>query len=132
MKFMLLIYIDGELADALPEGSLDGMLRDCFDHVDDLARDGKVLESHMLMRASHAKSLRTRKGRSHAVDGPFSETKEVLGGFNLIEAPSMDDAVRIAGELPWASIGCIEVRPVQDLNAERRRVGRGVAVTPTA
>ncbi len=132
MKFMLLIYIDGELADALPEGSLDGMLRDCFDHVDDLARDGKVLESHMLMRASQAKSLRTRKGRSHAVDGPFSETKEVLGGFNLIEAPSMDDAVRIAGELPWASIGCIEVRPVQDLNAERRRVGRGVAVTPTA
>lgn len=132
MKFMLLIYIDGELADALPEGSLDGMLRDCFDHVDDLARDGKVLESHMLMGASHAKSLRTRKGRSHAVDGPFSETKEVLGGFNLIEAPSMDDAVRIAGELPWASIGCIEVRPVQDLNAERRRVGRGVAVTPTA
>ncbi len=132
MKFMLLIYIDGELADALPEGSLDVMLRDCFDHVDDLARDGKVLESHMLMRASQAKSLRTRKGRSHAVDGPFSETKEVLGGFNLIEAPSMDDAVRIAGELPWASIGCIEVRPVQDLNAERRRVGRGVAVTPTA
>lgn len=132
MQFMLLIYIDGELADALPEGELDGMLRECFDHVDGLAREGKVLQSHMLMDASQARSFRTRKGRSHAMDGPFSETKEVLGGFNLIEARDMDDAVRIASELPWASIGCIEIRPVRDLNAERRRVGKHAEVAPAS
>ena len=132
MQFMLLIYIDGELADALPEGELDGMLRECFDHVDGLARRGKVLQSHMLMDASQARSLRTRKGRSHAMDGPFSETKEVLGGFNLIEADDMDDAVRIANELPWASIGCIEIRPVQDLNAVRQRVGKLATLKPTS
>jgi hypothetical protein len=132
MQFMLLIYVDGALADALPEGELDGMLRECFDHVDDLAREGKVLQSHMLMDASQARSLRTRKGRTHALDGPFSETKEVLGGFNLIEARDMDDAVRIAGALPWASIGCIEIRPVQDLNTERRRVGKLAAAAPTS
>ena len=131
MQFMLLIYIDGELADALPEGELDGKLRECFDHVDGLAREGKVLQSHMLMDASQARSLRTRKGRSHAVDGPFSETKEVLGGFNLIEARDMDEAVRIANELPWASIGCIEIRPVRDVTAERRRVGIHTAAMPT-
>lgn len=132
MKFMLLIYIDGELADELPEGQLDGMLRDCFDHVDHLARNGKVLESHMLEEASEAKSLRSRKGRSRATDGPFAETREVLGGFNLIEARDMDEAVRIAEQLPWASIGCIEIRPVRDMNAVRHRVGRGTAVTHTS
>ncbi len=132
MQYMLLIYIDDDLANALPEGELDGMLRECFDHVDGLARRGKVLQSHMLMDASQARSLRTRKGRSHAMDGPFSETKEVLGGFNLIEADDMDDAVRIAGELPWASIGCIEIRPLQDLNAVRQRVGKLATMTPTS
>lgn len=129
MQFMLLIYIDGQLVDELPDGQLDGMLGDCFDHVDDLARQGMVLESHMLLEASKARTLRTRQGRPRVVDGPFSETREVLGGFNLIEARDMDDAVRIAAELPWASIGSIEIRPVRDLNAERRRVGRGAAVT---
>ena len=132
MQYMLLIYIDDDLASTLPEGELDGMLRECFDHVDGLAREGKVLQSHMLMDASQARSLRTRKGRSHAMDGPFSETKEVLGGFNLIEADDMDDAVRIAGELPWASIGCIEIRPVQDLNAVRQRVGKLATLKPTS
>jgi len=130
MQYMLLIYVDAALADALPEGELDGMLRECFDHVDDLARAGTVLQSHMLMDASRARSLRNRKGRTHSMDGPFSETKEVLGGFNLIEASDMDHAERIALELPWASIGCIEIRPVQDLNAERRRVGKLAAATP--
>jgi hypothetical protein len=57
------------------------------------------------------------------VDGPFAETKEVLGGFNLIEAEDMDEAVRIASEFPWASTGCVEVRPVREIAAVRARVG---------
>lgn len=129
MQFMLLIHIDGELVTDLPEGQLDGMLRECFDHVDDLARNGKVLESHMLKEASEARTLRNRKGRTRVVDGPFAESREVLGGFNLIEARDMDEAVRIAEQLPWASIGSIEIRPVRDMNAERLRVGKGAAVT---
>jgi hypothetical protein len=57
------------------------------------------------------------------VDGPFSETKEVLGGFNLIEAENMEEAMRIASEFPWAETGCIEVRPVRDIGAVAQRVG---------
>jgi hypothetical protein len=58
------------------------------------------------------------------VDGPFTETKELLAGFNLIEAEDMDEAVRIAAEFPWTQTGCVEVRAVQDIEAVRRRVRR--------
>jgi len=57
------------------------------------------------------------------VDGPFAETKEVLAGFNLVEADSMEHAVRLAQEFPWTQYGCIEVRPVRDVGAVRERVG---------
>jgi hypothetical protein len=127
MKFMLLVYTEEALMDALPEGELDGMLRTCFDHVDQLERDGHRVESQMLAAPRAARSVRIRNDRVTTTDGPFSETKEVLGGFNLIEARDMDEAVRIAAEFPWARTGCIEVRPVEDLPAVRRRVRTGAA-----
>jgi hypothetical protein len=67
--------------------------------------------------------MRIRQGNTTIVDGPFAETKEYLGGFNLIEARDMDEAIEIAKSFPWASIGSIEVRPVGSLEAERERVG---------
>jgi len=127
MKFMLLVYTDTAMLDALPEGEMDDMLRTCFDHTDQLQRDGRLIESQMLDVARTAKSIRIRNGRVTATDGPFSEAKEVLGGFNLIEARDIDEAMQIAAEFPWARTGCIEVRPVQDLPAVRRRVGVGAA-----
>jgi len=127
MKFMLLVYTDEALMDALPEGELDGMLRTCFDHVDQLESDGHRVESQMLAAPRAARSVRIRDGRVTTTDGPFSETKEVLGGFNLIEARDMDEAIRIAAGFPWATTGCIEVRPVEDLPAVRRRVRTGAA-----
>ena len=127
MKFMLLVYTDTAMLEALPEGEMDDMLRTCFDHADQLQRDGRLIESQMLDVARTAKSIRIRNGRVTATDGPFSEAKEVLGGFNLIEARDIDEAMQIAAEFPWARTGCIEVRPVQDLPAVRRRVGVGAA-----
>ncbi len=56
-------------------------------------------------------------------DGPFAETKEVLGGFNLIEAKDYDEAVEIASHFPWWQIGCVEIRPVQDIDEVRVQVG---------
>jgi hypothetical protein len=122
MKFMLLIYIDSGLLDALPEGQADGMMRDCLTHADELRGDGSLIESQMLESATTAKSLRVRNGRARVSDGPFSEAKEVLGGFNLIEAKDMDEAIRIAQQFPWAETGCIEIRPVRDIETVRRRV----------
>lgn len=121
MKFILLIYNDGEMVDALPDGEYDSMMRNCFVHADELRNQGHLLESQQLEAAT--KTVRIRRGRTSVVDGPFAETKEILGGFNLIEAVDMEEAVRIAAEFPWAKTGCVEVRPVRDLTAVRHGVG---------
>jgi hypothetical protein len=123
VKYMLMIYNEKPLLDALPAGEFDSRMRYCLSHADDLRRQGKLLDSQMLEEPSAAKSVRIRNGRQTTLDGPFAETKEVIAGFNVIEADSMDEAVRIASEFPWARTGCIEVRPIRDIEAVRERVG---------
>jgi hypothetical protein len=123
MKFMVLIYNDTGMLDAMPPTEFDSTMRSCIEHADDLRRQGFLLESQQLEGPATAKSVRVRKNRQMITDGPFAETKEVLGGFNLIEAENMEEAVRIASEFPWAQTGCVEVRPVRDFDAVRRRVG---------
>jgi hypothetical protein len=122
MKFMLLIYNDKALLDAMPSTEFDAKMHDCIEHADELRNDGYLLDSQQLEEPATAKSLRIRKGRQTVTDGPFSESKEVLGGFNLIEAENMEEALKIAAEFPWAQTGCVEVRPVRDLELVRQRV----------
>jgi len=122
VKFVLVIYNDPKLYDALPQTETDGMMRDCLARADELHQDGRLIASQMLEGAESAKSVRIRNGRTQVTDGPFSEAKEVLGGFNLIEAKDIDEAVRIAAEFPWARTGCVEVRAVRDIEVVRRRV----------
>lgn len=123
MKFALMIYTDSTLMEALPSGAYDTMMRSCLQHADELRTDGKLFDSQQLETPATAKSVRIRNGRTSVVDGPFAETKEILGGFNLIEAENMEEAVRIAQEFPWTRTGCVEIRPVRDLNEVRRNVG---------
>lgn len=124
MKFMLLIYNDTTMLEDLPAGEADAMMRDCLTHADELRDKGRLLDSQMLEEPRTARSVRIRGGRVMATDGPFTEAKEMLGGFNLIEARDMDEAVRIAAEFPWAQTGCVEVRPVREISAVRQRVFR--------
>ena len=123
MKFMVLIYNDPELLGALPEREFDETMRGCLEHADELQEQGYLIESQQLEPPSTAKSIRVRNDKMTTIDGPFSETKEVLGGFNLIEAENIEEAMRIALEFPWAETGCIEVRPVRDIQAVAKRVG---------
>jgi hypothetical protein len=123
MKFMLLIYNDNTILDALPAGQADTMMRECLGHADELRQGGHLIDSQMLEDTGTAKSVRIRQGRPSVTDGPFSEAKEVLGGFNLIEAGDMEEAVRIAAQFPWARTGCVEIRPVRDIGVVRQRVG---------
>lgn len=132
MKFMVLIYNDGSLLDGLPDGEADAMMRTCLTHADELRRSGVLLDSQMLEEPETARSIRVRDGRTISVDGPFAEAKEVLGGFNIIEAESMEEAVRIAQAFPWASTGCVEVRPVRDIESVRRRVFPAMACIAAA
>ena len=123
MKFMLLIYNDASLLDALPKTEFDSRMRHCLAHADELRDDGKLLDAQILAPPSAAKSVRIRGGRQTTLDGPFAETKEVIAGFNVVEADSIDEAVRMAAEFPWARTGCVEVRPILDFDDVRREVG---------
>lgn len=123
MKYMVLIYIDEQLMQALPEGKFDQMMRGCLHHADELRDSGCLLDAQQLEAPATAKTLRVRHGTTSVVDGPFAETKEYLGGFNLIEADNFEEAVRIAKEFPWAAVGSIEIREVRDMEAVRLRVG---------
>ena len=128
MKFMLLVYNDRELLGEMSQGQFDADMRDCFNHADELTVQGTLLESQQLEDPGTARTVRVRNGRRTIVDGPFAESKEVLGGFNIIEAESMEEALRIAEEFPWVRTGSVEVRPVRDIQAVRTRVGADAAV----
>jgi len=123
MQYLLLVYIDPPLLAAAPAGQFDTEMRQCLQHADELQQQGTLLGFQQLEAPDTAKSVRVRGGKTRIVDGPFAETKEVLAGFNLIEAETFDEAVRIAQEFPWTQYGCIEVRQVADVAAMRRRVG---------
>ena len=128
MKFILLVYNDPALLGAMPQATYDSEMRSCFDHADELQRDGCLLSSAQLEGAATARTVRKRGSMLTTTDGPFAETKELLAGFNIIEADSMDEAVRIAAEFPWIKTGSIEVRPIRDIGTVRTRVGAAAAV----
>lgn len=123
MKYLVMIYCDDSLLEALPEGEFDSRMQACFAKADTLRAQGQLLDSQQLEAPATARTVRVREGRTRVVDGPFAETKEYLGGFNLIEAANMDEAVLIASSFPWARTGAIEIRPVRDMELVRQRVG---------
>lgn len=123
MQFLLLVYIDDTLLRTLEAAEYDRLMKGCLEHADELREQGVLLDSQQLEAPATGKAVRVRGERSTVLDGPFAETKEMLAGFNLIQARDLDEAVRIAHEFPWARFGCIEVRPVRDLQAVRVRVG---------
>jgi hypothetical protein len=120
---MLMIYNDKSLLDALPKQEFDSRMRHCLAHADDLRDEGKLLDAQILAAPSAAKSVRIRNGRQTTTDGPFAETKEMIAGFNVVEADNIDAAVRMAAEFPWAKTGCVEVRPIVDWDDVREAVG---------
>ena len=123
MKFLVLVYSDTQLLGEMPVPEFNAQMRDCLSKADSMKANGALIESQMLEDASTAKSIRVRNGRMETTAGPFAETKEVLGGFNLIEARNMDEAIEIAKQFPWSASGCLEVRPVRDIEGVRQRVG---------
>lgn len=123
MQYLTLIHIDPSLLAELPDNEYDRLMRGCFEKADALRQDGYLHGSQQLENPDTAKTLRVRDGISRVTDGPFAETREFLAGFNLIEADSMDQAMAIARQFPWARFGSIEVRPVRNMQAVREHVG---------
>ena len=112
MKYMLLIYSDEK---SWAEGEREQCCAESTRLAHELHKEGKYLGASPLQLVATATSVRVREGKRHITDGPFAETREQLGGFFLIDAANLDEAIDIAGRLPGAKKGTVEVRPVLEL-----------------
>lgn len=112
MKYMLLIYGDETI---LSEEERQDCYHKSAQLADNLAADGKFLATAPLHPTRQAASVRVREGKRFVTDGPFAETHEQLGGYFLVDAADLDDAIAIAGQIPGAQWGTVEVRPILEL-----------------
>ncbi len=112
MKYMLLVYLDEQAMNEAERA-------ECYVESAQLARDlhasGRYLDASPLHPVATATSVRVRGGKPIATDGPFAETREQLGGYYVIEAKDLDEAVAIAARIPAARVGTIEIRPVMEI-----------------
>lgn len=121
MKYLCLAYEEERLFQEMSQTEWEELRQQTLDYVDSLRESGHLIDTRPLRSATAAVTVRVRKGRTSITDGPFAETKEQLGGFFLIEAQDLDEAIRIAGDWPSARLGTIEVRPIEE---ELRRESR--------
>lgn len=112
MRFMLLIYGDEQ---ALDEHSRNQCYEESTQFAHQLKEAGKFIATSPLQPTSTAKSVRMRDGKPLVTDGPFAETHEQLGGFFLIDAQDIDEAIDIAARVPAGRMGTVEIRPVVEL-----------------
>lgn len=112
MKYLLLIYSDEQ---TLSEPEREACYAESTQLAQDLAVSGQYLGANPLQPTSMATSVRVREGKRVVTDGPFAETREQLGGYFLIEAKDLDQAIGIAARIPMARKGSVEIRPVIEL-----------------
>ena len=115
MQYMFLIY-SAEGADpqrGTPE--FEAMMQGYGTFTQDVRSKGIMRDGAPLQGVDTATTVRVRDGASKAVDGPFAETKEVLGGFYILDCENLDEALKYAAQIPTAAYGCVEVRPVMEM-----------------
>lgn len=112
MKYMLLVYMNEQ---AMNETEREQCYKDSAQLTRDLHAKGQYVAAAPLHPISTAKSLRVRDGKPLVTEGPFAETREQLGGYYVVDAKNLDEAIAIAARIPPARKGTIEIRPVREL-----------------
>jgi hypothetical protein len=115
MEYVCLVYTEESAFESMSQSEKDALDDASLANDYELAESGHLIFAQALEPAGSAVTIRVRNGKMSATDGPFAETKEQLGGLVHIEATDLNDAIRIAGNLPIARLGMIEVRPAVDL-----------------
>jgi hypothetical protein len=115
MKYLCIVYAEEHAFDALSESELVSLDESSLANDEELRRSGHLIVAQALQPVATATTVRVRNDRMSATDGPFAETTEQLGGFVFIEARDLNEAIEIAGRMPMAKVGSVEVRPVLDL-----------------
>lgn len=116
MKYLCLVYRDEKEGDALPRNEDDALVDVLPDERDHPRASGRFIVADGLQPVGCATTIRVRNGTLSITDGPRTETREQLGGFSLIEARDLNDALRMAAKMPPAGLGCVEVRPVDEFD----------------
>jgi hypothetical protein len=117
MQYLCLIYYDEKKLDSMPKAERDALYEEAYAYYDELVRNGHGIAGDALQSVKTATTVRVQKGKTSITDGPYVETKEQLGGYILMEARDLNEAIRLAAKIPPARLGGVEVRPVWDLTA---------------
>jgi hypothetical protein len=123
MKYLCLAYEEEGKLNAMSTSEWDALRGETLDYLDELRKNGYIIAAEALQSVRTATTVRVRGGKLSVTDGPFAETKETLGGFFLIAARDLNEAIQIAAKWPSARLGSIEVRPIEE---ELRESGRYV------
>jgi hypothetical protein len=112
MKYMLLIYHDERVWDRHTEAEHEQIYGEYRQLIQKLQSSGQYLMGDQLQPTATASTVRVREGKQMVTDGPFAETREQIGGFFMIEVNDLDEATSVAGQIPSARMGSVEIRPV--------------------
>jgi len=115
MKYLCLIYQDESVPQKLPKAEFEKIHSEYLAFTDEIKKSGRLLANNGLQPTNTATTVRVRNGKVATTDGPFAETKEQLGGYYLVEARDLNEAIQIAAKIPSARFGSIEVRPVWEI-----------------
>jgi hypothetical protein len=117
MKYMLLCYDDEEYWEKAGKAGMEAAMQEVYGMIDDLKAKGQLLDCAPLQpaRAKVGANVQVRDGKRMVTDGPYAETREVLGGFWLIDVENLDEAIRVAERHPGARVGTVEIRPVLEI-----------------
>ena len=114
MRYLLLIYGNENLEAQMSEAEQNELFGAYYAYTNEIKASGKHLGGDALQPTTTATTVRVREGKTVTTDGPFAETKEQLGGFYMVEAENLDEAVAWAAKIPSATYGSIEVRPIME------------------
>ncbi len=116
MKYLCLIYDEEKKLGAMSKNESDAFMGEYFAFTEGIRKTGHFLGGEALQPVQTATTIRVRNGKLSTTDGPFAETKEQLGGFYLIDAKDLNDALQVASKIPSARLGSVEVRPIQEFS----------------
>jgi hypothetical protein len=114
VRYLCLAYVEPNALESMTDGERRALDRQCLAYSEALRQSGHLIHAERLQPVDRAVTLRLRDRQMSSTDGPFAETKEHLGGFILIEAADMEEALRIAAGVPAARLSAVEVRPIDD------------------
>ena len=123
MKYLCLAYEEEEKLNALSRSEWDALRGETLAYVEALRKSGHLIVTQALQSARTGATVQVRSGKLSVTDGPFAETKEQLGGFFLIDARDLNEAIQVASRWPSARLGSIEVRPIEEQLRQDRRYG---------